>query len=74
MDWSQANDLAKQMPGKLHELQRLWLMEAMRYDVLPLDDDLAKWLNADTAGRPVLIKGNTRSSLAAWGGCRRTPS
>ena len=40
VDWTerQANDLAKQMPGKLHEPQRLWLMEAMRYDVLPLDD------------------------------------
>jgi hypothetical protein len=57
-DWSQANDLSKQMPEKLHELQRLWLIEATRYNVLPLDDDLAKRLNADTAGRPVLIKGN----------------
>ena len=37
-DWSQANDLAKQMPEKLHELQRLWLIEATRYNVLPLDD------------------------------------
>ena len=27
-DWSQANDLSKQMPEKLHELQRLWLIEA----------------------------------------------
>jgi len=57
-DWSQANDLSKQMPEKLHELQRLWLIEATRYNVLPLDDDLAKRINADTAGRPVLIKGN----------------
>ena len=61
-DWSQANNLAKQMPEKLHELQRLWLIEATRYNVLPLDDDLAKRLNADTAGRPVLIKG-TRQIL-----------
>ena len=38
-DWSQANDLAKQMPEKLHELQRLWLIEAVRYNVLPLDDE-----------------------------------
>ena len=29
-DWSQANDLSKQMPEKLHELQRLWLIEASR--------------------------------------------
>jgi arylsulfatase len=57
-DWSQANDLSKQMPEKLHELQRLWLIEAVRYNVLPLDDSVAKRLNADTAGRPILIKGD----------------
>jgi arylsulfatase A-like enzyme len=34
-DWSQANNLAKQMPEKLHQLQRLWLIEATRYNVLP---------------------------------------
>ena len=50
-DWSQANDLAKQMPEKLHELQRLWLIEATRYNVLPLDDRVAERLNPDT-GRP----------------------
>jgi arylsulfatase A-like enzyme len=59
-DWTQANNLAKQMPEKLHELQRLWLIEAVRYNVLPMDDDLAKRLNADTAGRPVLIKGTSQ--------------
>ncbi len=43
-DWSQANDLSKQMPEKLHELQRLWLIEATRYNVLPLDDRLRRAL------------------------------
>jgi arylsulfatase len=66
-DWSQANDLSKQMPDKLHELQRLWLIEATRYDVLPLDDDLGKRMNPDTAGRPVLIKGNTQVLFAGMG-------
>jgi len=61
-DWTQANNLAKQMPEKLHELQRLWLIEATRYNVLPLDDDVGKRLNPDTAGRPILIKG-TRQIL-----------
>ena len=37
-DWSQAKNLAKEMPEKLHQLQRLWLIEATRYNVLPLDD------------------------------------
>ncbi|MGB7197345.1 MAG: sulfatase/phosphatase domain-containing protein, partial [Acidobacteriaceae bacterium] len=66
-DWSQANDLAKQMPEKLHELQRLWLIEAVRYNVLPLDDNIAARLNADTAGRPVLIKGNSQILFGSMG-------
>ena len=66
-DWTQANNLAKQMPEKLHELQRLWLMEATRYNVLPLDDDLAKKMNPDVAGRPSLIKGNTQALFSGMG-------
>jgi arylsulfatase len=66
-DWSQAKDLSKQMPEKLHELQRLWLMEAVRYNVLPLDDDLGKRMNPDTAGRPVLIRGNTQLLFGGMG-------
>ena len=45
-DWSQAHDLSKQMPEKLHELQRLWLIEATRYNVLPLDDRVAERMNS----------------------------
>ena len=63
-DWSQANNLAKQMPEKLHELQRLWLIEAVRNNVLPLDDNLGARINSDTAGRPVLIKG--KSQILFW--------
>jgi arylsulfatase len=66
-DWSQAHDLAKQMPEKLHELQRLWLMEAMRYKVLPLDDRMIEKLNPDLAGRPVLIKGKTQLLFGGMG-------
>jgi arylsulfatase len=66
-DWSQANDLSKQMPEKLHELQRLFLIEATKYNVLPLDDDTARKLNPDLAGRPVLIKGKTQLLLAGMG-------
>jgi len=69
-DWSQARDLSKEMPEKLHELQRLWLIEATRYNVLPLNDDLGSRLNADTAGRPVLIKGKTQ---LLFGGMGRLP-
>jgi arylsulfatase len=66
-DWSQAKNLAKEMPEKLHELQRLWLIEATRYNVLPMDDDLGRRLNADTAGRPVLIKGKTQVLFGGMG-------
>ena len=66
-DWSQANNLAKQMPEKLHELQRLWLIEATRYNVLPLDDRGAERLNSDMAGRPVLIKGNSQILFGRMG-------
>ena len=57
-DWSQAHDLASEMPGKLHELQRLWLIEAVKYNVLPIDDRTAERLNAELAGRPQLITGS----------------
>jgi arylsulfatase A-like enzyme len=66
-DWSQSNNLAKQMPDKLHALQRLWLMEAARYNVLPIDDRVAERMNPDTAGRPVLIKGNTQILFGSMG-------
>ena len=66
-DWSQSNDLAKQMPEKLHQLQRLWLIEATRYNVLPLDDRVAERLNPDTAGRPTLIKGNRQILFGGMG-------
>jgi len=66
-DWSQAKNLAKEMPEKLHELQRLWLIEATRYNVLPLDDRLIEKMNPDTAGRPVLIKGKTQVLFGKMG-------
>ena len=66
-DWTQANDLSKQMPEKLHELQRLWLIEAVRYNALPLDDNLGARINSDTAGRPVLITGKSQILFGSMG-------
>ena len=57
-DWTQAHDLAKQMPEKLHELQRLWIIEATRNSVLPMDDRLIERFNSDLAGRPTVVRGN----------------
>lgn len=39
-DYSQANDLAASNPGKLREMQDMFLMEAAKYNVFPLDNDL----------------------------------
>jgi len=66
-DWSQANNLAKKMPDKLHELQRLWLIEATRFNVLPLDDNIGARMNSDLAGRPVLIKGKSQILFGSMG-------
>jgi arylsulfatase len=63
-DWSQAKDLSGEMPDKLHELQRLWLIEAVRYGVLPIDDRGAERLNPEIAGRPQLIKGTSQLLFA----------
>jgi arylsulfatase len=37
-DWTQNKDLAKDNPAKLKELQELFLVEAAKYQVLPLDN------------------------------------
>jgi hypothetical protein len=59
-DWSQAHDLASEMPDKLHELQRLWLIEAVKYNVLPIDDRTAERISPELSGRPQLITGSSQ--------------
>jgi len=65
-DWSQARDLAAEMPEELDRLKRLWLIEATKYNVLPLDDRLER-LNADLAGRPQLVRGNSQLLFGGMG-------
>jgi arylsulfatase A-like enzyme len=57
-DWTQANNLAASQPEKLAELQQLFLIEAVRHNVLPIDDRAAERMNPVLAGRPTLVKGN----------------
>ncbi|MEZ5130421.1 MAG: arylsulfatase [Mycobacterium sp.] len=59
-DWTQSRNLAAENPGKLAELQRLWLIEAVKYNVVPLDDRSFERINSDIAGRPTLIRGNSQ--------------
>jgi len=58
-DFSLANDLAANNPGKLKELQDLFLKEAVKYSVLPLDDRLQERFVAALVGRPDLMAGRT---------------
>jgi arylsulfatase A-like enzyme len=67
-DWTQAHDVSKENPELLHKLQRLFLIEATRYGVLPLDDRRIERFNPDLAGRPALIQGN---SQLMFGGMKR---
>lgn len=66
-DWSQANDISAEQPKMLQELQRLWLIEAVKYDVLPLDDRFLERANPDIAGRPQLIKGDRQKLFGGMG-------
>jgi arylsulfatase A-like enzyme len=66
-DWSQAQDLAAEMPDKLAELKQLWLEEARKYNVLPLDDRRVERFNADLAGRPTLIGGTSQLLFGGMG-------
>jgi arylsulfatase len=66
-DWSQAHDLAPEMPDKLGELQRLWLEEARKYNVLPLDDRRIERFDPDLAGRPKLVSGNSQLLFGGMG-------
>ncbi len=65
-DWSQAHDLAAEMPEKLAELQQIFLIEAAKYNVFPLDDRRVERFNADFAGRPDLM--GHRTSLTLYPG------
>jgi arylsulfatase A-like enzyme len=66
-DWTQSKNLAKENPEKLEELQRLFLIEAARYNVLPLDDRRVERFNSDMAGRPVLIRGKSQLMFGGMG-------
>jgi arylsulfatase len=67
VDFTQARDLAAQHPEKLHELQRLWLIEAVRHNVLPIDDRTGERLNPDLAGRPTLVRGTSQMFFPGMG-------
>jgi arylsulfatase len=66
-DWTQAHDVSSQHPDKLHELQRLWLIEAVKYDVVPLDDRFATRALPEMSGRPALVTGRKQLLFGGMG-------
>jgi len=65
-DFSEANDLAAKNPAKLKELQDLFMKEAARNHVLPIDDRRSERFDAAIAGRPDLM--DDRTSLTVYPG------
>jgi arylsulfatase len=66
-DWTQAHDVAAENPEKLAKLQTLFLIEAAKYDVLPLDDRRVERFNPDLAGRPQLVRGTRQILFGGMG-------
>jgi arylsulfatase A-like enzyme len=66
-DYSQANNLAAEKPELLAKLQRLWLIEAAKYNVLPLDDRSGERFDPGLAGRPTLLRGTSQLFFAGMG-------
>ncbi|QDU37495.1 Arylsulfatase [Maioricimonas rarisocia] len=62
-DFSMSTDLADKHPGKLKELQELFLAEAVKYKVLPLDDRRTELFDPKRAGRPDLMFGRKTLTL-----------
>jgi len=67
-DFSQAENLAAKYPDKLAELKALFLVEAAKYQVFPLDDRTFERANPALAGRPDLMVG--RKTMKLYNGMR----
>ncbi len=63
-DFSLANDVAAAHPDKLAEMKALFISEAEKYHVLPIDDRLFERALAAQVGRPDLMEGRTSLTLA----------
>jgi arylsulfatase len=63
-DFSLSSDLAAKNPKKLAELQALFMEEAEKHHVLPLDDRVFERAIASMVGRPDLMGGRNSLTLA----------
>ena len=62
-DFSLSHDLAQEMPDKLKEMQALFTKEAIKNNVLPIDERVIERLNASMVGRPDIMAGRTSLTL-----------
>lgn len=58
-DFSLSTDLSKKNADKLTSMQALFMKEAEKYHVLPLDDRLLERTNAELMGRPTVMGDRT---------------
>jgi len=65
-DFSLSKNLASKHPDKLKEMQKLFMKEAERHHVLPIDDRVIARVNPALAGRPDLM--GDRKSLTLYEG------
>ena len=63
-DFSLVDDLSGEHPEKLAALQMIFMEEAARNKVLPIDDRVFQRINAELVGRPDLMAGRTSLTLA----------
>ncbi len=64
-DFSLTTDLAGQNPARLKEMRELFMTEAIKFHVLPIDDRGFERVSAEIAGRPDLMGGRTSLTLYA---------
>ena len=65
VDWTQAHDLAVTLPQKLEELKAVFVTEATKYKVFPLDDRVTERENPFLAGRIDLLAGKDSMTYSA---------
>ena len=62
-DWTQSRDIASERPDMLRKMQDLFLIEAAKYNVVPIDDRQRERFDPRVAGRPDLMNGRTTMTL-----------
>jgi arylsulfatase len=62
-DFSLATNLAAEHPDKLEAMKGLFMAEARKYHVLPIDDRVLERTNASLVGRPTVMEGRTTMTV-----------